>query len=220
MIYQVDRIVRDVRVCIDENRATEALEGFGDVDTLSLDDIIKSKVVEAVTTVHNTAPYWLLTPGHNFEDDEVGIVWKDNDTCGYVMLPEDFMRLLVFEMSDWERPVYTTITPLDPLYKRQSSRVKALRGTAQRPVCVIGMRPTGKVLEFYSCKSDEALVTQAVYLPYPRIEEDVNTHAELIEICEQVYDAVVYTVAALTLTSCGEPERAKQFSEIANTFMQ
>ena len=52
MIYKVDDIVRDVRIAMDENAVNEQLAGIGDVDTLTLDEIIKSKVTDAVDEVH------------------------------------------------------------------------------------------------------------------------------------------------------------------------
>lgn len=139
MIYQVDKITKDVRVCMDENRVTEALLGAVDADTLRLDEVIQSKILEAVRRVHSIAPYPLLEQGHNLPDR---IFWGDQES-GWVLLPEDFMRLVVFEMSDWERPVYTSIDTDDPLYLRQRSRFKALRGTAQRPVVALCVRPEG-----------------------------------------------------------------------------
>ena len=60
MIFQIDRIMEDVRVCLDQNMDSGALIESGDIDTLSLDEIIRSKIVEAVQRVHTAAPYYLL----------------------------------------------------------------------------------------------------------------------------------------------------------------
>lgn len=232
MIYQVDRIKEDVRVCMDENRTDDALITSADIDTLKLDEIIQSKIVEGVERVHMSAPYYLLEQGHNFnqdiedeedsdhddDTDEVveyanGIHWAPLES-GWVLLPEDFLRLVVFQMSDWERPVYSVITPDTPEYKKQRSRVKALRGTSQRPVCALVVRPEGRALEFYSCKTTDATVTKAVYIPHTTIDEYGG-----VDISEKCYTAVVYTIAALALNSMGEPERGNLMLEKANTFL-
>ena len=232
MIYQVNKILQDVRVCLDRNQTDTALISDGDEETLLLDDIIRSKIVEAVDTVHATAPYWTLEQGHNInvdvededdsdadgDTDEVvayapGIHWAPLE-CGWILLPEDFLRLVVFQMSDWERPVYDVITPDSPEYKKQRSRVKALRGTSQRPVCALVVRPEGKALEFYSCKSNEATVDKAVYIPHAAIDEYGG-----VDISERCYAAVVYTVASLTLMSMNEPERANIMMEKANSYL-
>lgn len=237
MIYQVDRIVRDVRVALDQDRTSEALFSDGDIDSLKLDELIASKILEGVERVHMTAPYPLLEQGHNFEYDnngldddndevidneEIGIYWEGtDDTCGWLPLPEDFMRLVVFEMTDWERPVYTPITTSDPRYARQRGRVKGLRGTAQRPVCVIAVRPEGKVLEFYSCKSRNALVKKAVYMPYPKIVSvgEPGSEVDSVDVSVRCYTAVVYMIAGLATAACNEPERAKTYFELANTYL-
>ena len=211
MIYSIHNVMRDVRVCLDQNMSSEQLVLTGDVDTLSLDDIIRSKITEAVMRVHMGAPAHLLEEGHNFGET---VYWGDLES-GWVLLPQDFMRLIVFEMSDWERPVFMAISASDPQYALQRQRVKALRGTAQRPVCVITTRPEGKALEFYSCKSEEAYVRKALYMPYPKIDED-----EGIDISERCYEAVVYCAAGLTALTFGEGEKSSALSEISKSLLQ
>ena len=56
MIFQIDKIMQDVRVCIDQNMMSEALIVNDDVDTLALDEIIKSKILESIQRVHLKAP--------------------------------------------------------------------------------------------------------------------------------------------------------------------
>lgn len=211
MIYQIDKIMQDVRICIDQNMTSDALLNTGDIDTLALDDIIRSKILEAIQRVHLCAPYYLLECGHNFGD---AVYWVDLES-GWVLLPEDFMRLVVFEMDDWEQAVYQAITTDDQEYEKQHSRFKGLRGTSQRPVCALGIRPEGRVLEFYSCKSKDAQVSRAIYIPYPKIDEDGG-----VDVSERCYHAVVYTAAGLTLITCGEEAKGNNLSEIAQTFLK
>lgn len=207
MIYLASNIVKDVRVALDNNMSGEALAVLGDVDTLSLDEIVRSKIVEGVKRVHSQAPVYLLDEGHNFGD---AVYWADKES-GWVLLPDDFMRLVVYKMSDWERPVYEAITPNSPIYALQSSRFKGLRGTSQKPVCAISIRPEGRALEFYSCKSENATVERGVYLPYPKIENGG------VEICSKCYDAVIYSIAALTLSTYKEAEAAAAFLELSKS---
>lgn len=140
--------------------------------------------------------------------------WGDLES-GWVLLPQDFMRLIVFEMSDWERAVFTAISTSDPEYELQRQRVKALRGTAQKPVCAIANRPEGKALEFYSCKSEDAYVRRALYLPYPKIDKDGG-----IDICERCHTAAVYAAASLVSLTLGEAEKSSALSEISKTALQ
>ena len=210
MIFQIDKIMQDVRICLDQNMASDALIESGDIDTLALDEIIKSKILEAIQRVHRDAPNYLLEGGHNFGD---AVYWRELES-GWVLLPKDFLRLVVFEMDDWEQAVYQAISTDDPEYEKQHSRFKGIRGTAQRPVCAIGIRPEGRVLEFYSCKSTDAKVSRAIYMPYPQIDEDGG-----VDISERCYNAVIYTAAGLTLLTCGEAEKGNSVSELAQTFL-
>lgn len=209
-VYPLDDIAKDVRIALDQNMTSDALAEIGDVDTLALNDIIKSKIVEAVKRIHSEAPAHLLDGGYNFGD---AVYWKEYES-GWVLLPENFMRFVVFEMDDWERAVFHAINTDDPEYEKQSSRFKGIRGTAQRPVCVISIRPEGRVLEFYSCKSTNAKVSRAVYLPYPRVDK-----YGAIKICKRCYDAVVYTTAALVLTTFGDADKSAALSELAKSVL-
>lgn len=211
MIYKLDKIMQDVRICIDQNMTSDALIESADIDTLSLDEIVRSKILEAVRRVHLEAPNYLLEGGHNFGD---AVYWRELES-GWVLLPQDFLRLVVFEMDDWEQAVYQAISTDTPEYEKQRSRFKGVRGTPQKPVCAIAIRPEGLVLEFYSCKSTDAQVSRAMYIPHPKIDEDGG-----VDISERCYNAVVYTAAGLTLVTCGEMDKGNAVSELAKTFLK
>lgn len=203
--YSIDDIVNDVRTAMDYNSSDNNLSAFSDVDTISLDEIIKSKIVEGVKIIHSTAPIYLLEGGCNFRN---AIYWGEHE-CGHILLPDDFMRLITFRMSDWARGVYNAITPDDPEYKKQSSRFKGIRGNYQKPVCAVVFRSEGKALEFYSCKSRNAHVSNALYLPYPTIKND------MIEICEKCYQSIIYTVAALTAAALRDTDNYNIFNQLS-----
>lgn len=201
MLYRLSEIVRAVRVILDENAVSKQLLDERDIDTLTLDEIVLSKIADAARITERSAPVNLLDSGNNFGD---AILWGDQSS-GSTILPEDFFRLIAFKMSDWSRAVYQAITDRDPRYPLQASKWKGIRGTPEKPVCAIVMRPEGKVLEFYSCKDDTATVDEAVYLPYPKIENDG------IRICERCYPAVLYEAAGLSSQSSGEADKAEAF---------
>lgn len=213
MVYNIETIAKDVRIAIDENNSSEQLISDGDIDTLSLDEIIRSKVLEAVRRVESIAPVYLLEEGHNFGD---AVYWdEDGRGSGFVILPRDFMRLIAFRMSDWERTCYSAILSDDPLYEVQSSRYKGIRGNPQRPVCAIVNRAEGKALEFYSCKNTDAYVSRGVYIPYPEIDEDGG-----VDISERCYTSAVYTTASLVLSAYGAEERASAMTALANQILE
>lgn len=210
-MYKIETVSQDVRIAIDENKTSEQLLGDEDIDTLSLNEIVRSKIEEAVRRVETTAPTFLLEEGHTFGDS---VFWEDNNS-GWTLLPDDFMRLIAFRMSDWERTCYNAISVDDPLYDLQSSRFKGVRGNVQKPVCAVVNRAEGKALEFYSCDNEEAYVKRATYLPYPKIDDEDG-----IDICERCYTAVVYTTAALVLTAYGANDRAELLNALAKSILE
>lgn len=210
MIYQVQRIARDVRIAIDENKTNEHLIAEEDIDTLSLEDIVVSKIEAAVRQVVSNAPVHLLDGGVPFGD---AVYWRDN-ASGWILLPDDFMRLLVFKMSDWERAVYEPITARDAKYQVQFSRYKGLRGNPQKPVVAIVSRAEGRALELFSCKNTNATVEQAVYLPVPKIDCD-----EGINIPERCYTSSVYEAASLVLSTLGQSEQSSMMSELSRQLL-
>lgn len=205
MQYHIRDIARDIRIAIDQNAEGRPLRELGDSDQLTLDEIVASNIEPAAAAVMKAAPYTMLELGHLLPTD---VMWGDMGS-GWVMLPRDFMRLVVFEMSDWERPVYNPITPADPLYARQRSRWAGVRGTAQRPVVAIVTRQEGLALEFYSCKSEDAEVAKGAYVAWPRTDRD-----GWIDISQLCYRAMVCKAAALTCLAVGEAERAQAFEAL------
>ena len=213
MTYPLDEMVRDARVCMDVDREDAPLLAEGDGGALRLDDVLRSKALEAVDWAHASAPYHFLDGGHNLGGVDT-LTWR-GEGCGEVLLPDDFLRLLVFEMSDWERSVYALLTPGDAGYPRLRSRVRALRGTPQRPVCALGVRGDGRVLEFYSCRDEGATVSKGVYVPRARVDGHGG-----VEVSERCRLGAVYALAGLALLTCGEREQGSALMEMAKQRLQ
>lgn len=217
MEYNVSDIVQEVKVAIDENVSSTALSGLGDVDTLTKEEIINSKIVAAATVIESNAPSYLLDSGRAF-GESIGWHGQPGHGSGYIHLPDDFLRLVTFQMSDWDYPVTIAITETDPAYQQQRSRFAGIRGCPQKPVVAITNQPIGLVLEFYSCSSgDDAFVKRARYIPIPRIRN------HKIDLCEKLKPAIVYYTAYLTALSMGEGDvasamltTAKELAEITD----
>lgn len=195
MIVQAEKMAKDVRIAVDMNHDSTPLLLEDDIDTISFNDIIYAKLTDAVRMVEMEAPLHLLEQGHQFGEN---IVWSDGGK-GWLILPDDFMRLVVFKMSDWHHSVSEAITQDDPKYSRQWSKWKGVCGNPEKPVVAIVNRAEGNVLEFFSCNDDTATVEQAVYIPLPRIDLDGG-----IDVSEKCYKAAVYRAGALALSSIGD----------------
>lgn len=204
-------MARAVKVAIDMNRGDEPLIMEGDTDTLTLDEIIYAKLADAVRMVEMEAPLTMLESGHDFGEHDTYI---GEDGKGFIILPDDFMRLISFRMSDWTRTIYEAITESDPQYALQSSRFKGICGNPEKPVVAVVRRSEGKVLEFYSCRDNAATVAQATYLPIPKIDRDGG-----IDVAEDCYRAAVYRAASLALASVGD-QLSTSMLEISKSYLQ
>lgn len=214
MEYGIEKIKEDVRIAIDENAQSEAFIDNADEDTLTLNQIIESKIEEAVRTVESIAQLHLVGEGEVFAEN---IVWfgEPGNGGGYTLLPSDFLRLITFQMSDWSYPVSTAISQDSPLYPLQKSRYPGVRGCPQRPVVAIVPRAIGITLEFYSCTSGEnAHVIRARYLPVPKIEDGQ------IEICERIYKAVVLQCASMVSVTVGNTQLAEYFNKQTELYIK
>ena len=195
MIVRVDDMTRDVRLAIDMNKDDTRLLATRDPDTASLDEVIRSKLCDGVRLVEMEAPVGLLEQGHQTDG---AVTWTGNGR-GWILLPDDFMRLVAFKMSDWRYSVSEAMTSDDASYSRQFSRWKGISGNAERPVVAIVNRPEGMALEFFSCDDETAFVERSVYVPFPRIDENGG-----IDVSERCYRAAVYRAASLVLASVGD----------------
>ena len=200
MEYPVEQLVREAKVAIDENVSSEPLASLGDLDTLTLDEILLSKVEDAARLVEEDAAHHLLDAGKPFG---ASVEWESQEGygSGKVNLPADFMRLVTFRMSDWFKPVTEAITEEHPLYSQQSSRYLGVRGNPERPVVAIVHGAACQVLEFYSCSAGPGVrVSVARYLPIPTVKDGS------IDLCPKLSRAVVYRLASMACAIVGHSE--------------
>lgn len=213
MTYDVADIMRDIRITLDMNNSSEALLDVDDIDALTLDELIRKKLPVAARIVHTKAPRYLLDSGRAF-GETIGWIGSVGIGCGVIHLPDDFMRLVSFQMSDWDYPVVEAITEESPEYAKLHSRFPGLSGCPQRPVVAITQQPVGQVLEFYSCTAGSSVtLRRARYIPYPKIKNNG------IELCEKLYDATVHYTAYLVALSMRATELANALLSISENLM-
>lgn len=217
MLYSQSTILSAVKAVIDENLsapAADALSGTlsdalsDDLEQTSMNDVILADVPDAVAMVEKAAPIWMVE-GVDISSSpitwhEIGKRNPDLAWWGSIAMPADFMRLLLFEMSDWDYPVSDPITDQDARYARQRSPFRGVRGNPNRPVVALH----NSRIEFYCCLSKEATITSAQYAPWPKwTDTDIS-------IPPRLYRAAIYQTAALTLQQLGMSETAKDLSTL------
>ena len=212
--YSIDELKRRVRIALDQNMVNSQLAQLGDIDTLSLDDIIAEELPVAARIVESSAPLRLLDGGKDF-GGSCGWHGAVGYGSGFIALPKDFMRLVSFKMSDWSFAVSETIGEDSPTYEIQHSRFPGVRGNPQRPVVAIVTQPVGQVLEFFSCTAGENVyVKRARYLPFPKV---VGGN---IELCEKLLDPIVYQAAANVALSIGNADMATGLGAKVKTLLE
>lgn len=211
MLHDIEKLKEHVRAALDEDKADRGIiEGMG---SLSIDEIIESKIIDGALYVEQNCPVDMLEAGHNFGGD---IVWEsvEGHGSGYIVLPSEFMRLISFKMSDWVRGVTVAIDDTHPKYALQGSRFGGIRGCPQNPVVAIIQNNMGKVLEFYSCSGGSGVrVSSSSYRPYPSISEG------RIEFSERNYRAVVYAIASFVRSTYGEYQQSQILMDRCNNLI-
>lgn len=203
MLFLVEDICRDVRIALDENMSSKNLADLGDVDTLSLDDIVDRSIITSTHFVEGIAPL------HTLEDlsrIDGNISWSSQMVgigSGSIVLPIDFARLVSFQMSDWAMPVSHITKPTDPIYPKIKCRYAGIGASPQRPAVVISHQAIGRVLEFYSCsEGDSVYIKRGQYLPIREVKN------ESINISQSLRDAVVYHAAGSVAMIIGHAEES------------
>jgi hypothetical protein len=210
MRYDISELKREIRIALDQNTSSEPLAALGDIDTLSLDDIIESKIADAARIVESTAPAHLLDSGEAF-GNSIGWDSEPGYGSGHIHMPDDFLRLVCFQMSDWSYAVTVAISEDSELYAMQRSRYPGIRGCPESPVVAITSQPIGLVLEFYSCTAGpNVYVRRARYIPIPHIVGNG------IELCEKLKPSIVYYAAYLVALSTGNSYLATSMLNISN----
>ena len=215
MDYSVDDIVRKAKIAIDQNVSSQELASLGDTDTLTLDEIIRSKVEDAARLVEEGAAHYLLDGGQNFG----GAIERSGMPAGAgrIKLDSTFLRLVVFQMSDWVKAATDVITEDDPAYLLQRSRYAGIRGNSERPAVAIIHTTDGPVLEYYG-SSDTSIVKRFLYIPIPKIETKGTSspNDDTIALCPKLYRAVVYRLASMTAAIIGASDVAAMLLGTSN----
>jgi hypothetical protein len=123
---------------------------------------------------------------------------------GYVLLPEDFYLLTVFQMAGWQKPVYEAVLENDRVSAIQTNPYT--RGSEMRPVCTVStaMDAQGNPrtqLNYYSLRPGLPVhvVSQALYIPTAKGITDLADSADL-GLSLQAIEPLAYLSASTVFT--------------------
>ena len=214
-------IIKDVRVAVDENTSVAPFtDGDGntfDPDTLEMEEIIKSKIADGVNAVRKTAPLSMLESARLASGGSWPVTWIDEEKMiGEVPLPDDYLRMVMFKMSDWAHAATMPIAAGSALYHQQFSEWKGVRGNPSRPnIAIATDTSTGRnVIQFFSCDSTDATaeLTYIKRCDKPNEPDEPNT---MYEIEQGIYRAVVLRTAALVAAAYGNADMMNLMNTLA-----
>ena len=160
---------RQVRVCLDENKSINTDTLLQDIDTLSLDEIIDSKVEEAALSVIKAAPVTKL--GDISKSlKSLPSISKESPYNGEVALPNNFERLVRFKMKSWSHALFVVQQPYTPQWEKAHSGFNVY-GTKDRPVVfLVPSEFNGRdlKLEFFCAGSPNDKLDRCLYVARPK----------------------------------------------------
>lgn len=184
----VDTIVSDVRICLDEIGINEA-ELIGGTDSGDMDDIIKSKIPDAIRYVYLNADLALISPS-----TITGKETSDRNGMVTISIPNTFLRLVYAKLEDWAFSATEAIMHTDKRYATLKNPITT--GYPDNPKAAIyeGDGDVDRKLELYS----SAIKGGDVGYTYGYIDTPSMAGGNY-NVDDKVYRAVVYHAAGLTL---------------------
>jgi len=201
-----DDIISKVKAIMNEI-GEDNNESLLDEDIIKMDDYIESCIGDALSLVilNSTKP---VNPKKCTTN-----ATSNGDGTGYVVLPDDFVKLISFRMSDWKRSVSEAF-PLDSEKAKEQANVYS-RGTKNKPVCVLSYSPDGKkIIEYYSTSATSPSVSVFVYEASYDGSSDINLGSS-----EPTYYALCYMTASLVYSIFENPGTAKEMQTIAINYL-
>lgn len=156
-------------------------EIYPDDDSMNMSAFnIENFIDDAARWVVMTVPVHALGQG---EDFSAATHTHNDNGSGTVALPQHFLRLISFQMSDWSLPLIGGLYQDDARYRQQNNSV--LRGTPYRPVVFVC--DGGHTIEYYTSATGDIKVARCFAMEkvgddYPDRLEDITAWktAELV----------------------------------------
>ncbi len=190
------QIVEKAYKCLDEVYPDAPLSS--DIDEFHIEDFVD----DAIRFIGRVAPVRALGTGEGFglkrpttpstPSIPVSIAVEDTDeteNTDSVVLPNGFVRLISFQMSDWALPVTDALYSDNPRYRQQADPI--LRGTPKRPIVFIC--DGDKILEYYSS-------TGSIKKAQAFVVSDTANYPE------QLSEAIAWKTAELVLSAMNDAQ--------------
>ena len=168
MKIKVEEIIKSVLRLMDENEdiLQEKVE-FGIAGT-NLIDLIREEIEPVATVCILSATSSELNES---EEHDAEVEWEGIGR-GRITLPSDFLRLIRFRMSDWDRSVTRFMEYGSETYYLRFHPRAGRRGVRSSPAVAIQPEGAGACLEFIGSSDPGAYVERFSYISRPVIAPD------------------------------------------------
>ena len=199
---QIDEVIYKVRTLMDELGYNDADFVNTDIDNLNINNIIKSKILEAIRQVYLSSPYKYLS------GEYLSVVIESDGDKKYFNLPKDYLKVVSVKCSSWLKPVTDIIYEDDPLYILQSDIYT--RGSSEFPVAAITKGEDSDRVELYTIKAEDIVSCCCILLPQFEKDGEITT----IQYIEKLEPSIISQIAGM-VTSILKDEIAQVHFENA-----
>ena len=132
MKYSLEALAELVRINMEESCQGYGTAPLPEVDSVGIDYYIREKIPEAVIKVFAVAPSYLLEQA---DMRQTASLKQFQDGSGEMLLPDDMLKMTLFRMQGWKRPVTRFIDEAHPAAELQDNVYT--RGGVSKPFAVI-----------------------------------------------------------------------------------
>lgn len=154
-----------------------------------------------------TAPSWTVEVAEGERTRQLSLEYYKY----FLVLPNDFMRLVTLQMSDWSRPIQTLVNEDSAEYRKQRNRF--LRGTNTKPIGALVHQNGIAMAELYSCTSNMATMMFGQYVPEPSVFSYNNE--SFVNVCEPLKFPCLNQITANVLRGIGRVQEAALYDRMA-----
>ena len=154
-----------------------------------------------------TAPSWTVEVAEGERTRQLSLEYYKY----FLVLPNDFMRLVTLQMSDWSRPIQTLVNEDSAEYRKQRNRF--LRGTNTKPIGALVHQNGIAMAELYSCTSNMATMMFGQYVPEPSAFSYNND--SYVNVCEPLKFPCLNQITANVLRGIGRTQEAALYDRLA-----
>lgn len=160
-----------------------------------------------INVIVRTVPSWTV----EVEEGEPARQLQLESYKYFLVLPDDFLRLVTLQMSDWNRPIQTLVNEDSAEYRKQTNRY--LRGTNTKPIGALVHQNGVPVAELYSCVTNMATIMFGQYVPEPVLY--TYNGDQYVSICEPLKFPCLNQITANVLRGIGRVQEAALYDRMA-----